>query len=66
MLARQDGRYAEYYDEEAPDIHGSSDEGAQRQPQGRALSADEEEAILSELIYAAQDNREFMKVLHIL
>lgn len=66
MLARQDGRYADYYDEEAPDLQGSSDEGQPRNPSGRALSPDEEELILSELIYAAQDNREFMKVLHIL
>jgi len=32
----------------------------------RQLSAEEEEMILGELLYSAQDNREFMKVLHIL
>jgi hypothetical protein len=32
----------------------------------RQLSAQEEKLILSELAYSAGDNREFMKVLHIL
>ena len=42
MLAKQDGRYADYYDEEAPDGQGSSDDGQPRNPSGRALSAEEE------------------------
>lgn len=38
----------------------------QRNGNNRQLSPEEEEMILSELLYSAQDNREFMKVLHIL
>lgn len=41
-------------------------EGGGRTANGRQLSAEEEEMIMSELYYSAQENREFMKVLHIL
>ena len=68
----------EYYDEEdaSGDKHvnlgqmmeDNLSEGGdnQRYTNGRQLTAEEEEMILSELLYSAQDNREFMKVLHIL
>lgn len=68
----------EYYDEEdaSGDKHvnlgqmmeDNLSEGGdnQRYTNGRQLTGEEEEMILSELLYSAQDNREFMKVLHIL
>ena len=57
----------EYYDEEEdPRMMDDEDGSPQKGPNQRQLSPEEEEMILSELIYSAQDNREFMKVLHIL
>ena len=53
--------------EEEHDGEGSSDGASpQRMNNNRQLSREEEEMILGELLYSAQDNREFMKVLHIL
>ena len=53
--------------EEEHDGEGISDGASpQRMNNNRQLSREEEEMILGELLYSAQDNREFMKVLHIL
>ena len=58
----------EYYDEEdvSPEQIQAVSERSGRNPNGRQLSQEEEEMILGELMYSAQDNKEFMKVLHIL
>ena len=67
--------HEDYYDEEDPGVQaygqmlddddGSSQEQA-RPGNQRQLTATEEKLILQELAYSAGDNREFMKVLHIL
>lgn len=49
-------------------VDGSSEGESPQRPPGnsRQLTQEEEDMILQELVYAAQDNREFMKVLQIL
>lgn len=51
---------------EGTDEDESGEGSPQRMNNNRQLSREEEEMILGELVYSAQDNREFMKVLHIL
>ena len=74
----QGHQHYDYYDEEDdnPDPRNhpqmaniediSEGDSQQRSTNNRQLSPEEEEMILGELLYSAQDNREFMKVLHIL
>ena len=65
----------DYYDEEDPGVQAygqmlDDDDGSSQEParpgNQRQLTATEEKLILQELAYSAGDNREFMKVLHIL
>lgn len=64
-------RVKDDYDEQSiGDLDGeggsSADGSNQKDGNNRQLSQEEQEMILRELVYSAQDNREFMKVLHIL
>ena len=48
------------------DLDQVSEQSQAKNGNGRQLSPEEEQMILDELLYSAQDNREFSKVLHIL